>query len=171
MNIPDGMPRVMAGAHRGGPKMGACIMEYASYIAGEEWDDHPQCVNEELASFARSVNDRMTCDDSRARLVELLPRLMATGDRSDVQVRRQVLQDAIRGRINDKIRAGTIRVDTGEPDEWFPTYLYPDDARTDDDRYKMLETAIDAWEALYGRPVLADVDSNRFRELAALVAV
>jgi hypothetical protein len=47
-------------------------MEYASWLAGERWSDHPDCTHPLLASLARLVNDH-TSDESRSRLVELIP--------------------------------------------------------------------------------------------------
>jgi hypothetical protein len=47
-------------------------MEYASYLAGERWSDHPACTHPLLAELARQVNDH-TSDDGRQALVELVP--------------------------------------------------------------------------------------------------
>ncbi|MCP2366916.1 hypothetical protein BCL57_001070 [Agromyces flavus] len=47
-------------------------MEFASYLAGERWSDHPACTHPTLAHLARMVND-LTSDDGRARLTSLIP--------------------------------------------------------------------------------------------------
>jgi hypothetical protein len=47
-------------------------MEFASYLAGERWSDHPACTHGTLAHLARLVNDR-TSDTGRARLAPLIP--------------------------------------------------------------------------------------------------
>jgi hypothetical protein len=47
-------------------------MEFASYLAGERWSDHPPCTHPLLARLARLVND-YTGDSQRQRLVELVP--------------------------------------------------------------------------------------------------
>jgi len=47
-------------------------MEYASYLAGEKWSDHPACTHPLLGELARQVNDFMS-DDARQALVELVP--------------------------------------------------------------------------------------------------
>ncbi|GAA1769016.1 hypothetical protein [Agromyces humatus] len=47
-------------------------MEFASYLAGERWSDHPACTQGTLALLARLVNDRTT-DSGRARLTPLIP--------------------------------------------------------------------------------------------------
>src|SRR2546429_8446546 len=47
-------------------------MEFASYLAGERWSDHPACTHPLLAAVARDVND-YTSDAGRARLAELIP--------------------------------------------------------------------------------------------------
>jgi hypothetical protein len=47
-------------------------MEFASYLAGERWSDHPPCTHPALAYLARMVND-CTSDRERSRLAELIP--------------------------------------------------------------------------------------------------
>jgi hypothetical protein len=47
-------------------------MEFASYLAGEHWSDHPRCTHPLLAAVARLVNDN-TSDDARQRLTALIP--------------------------------------------------------------------------------------------------
>jgi hypothetical protein len=69
--IPDVMPHLSAGRHRN-PRRGACFMEFASYLAGERWSDHPACTDRTLAALARGVND-LVADDRRDELVELIP--------------------------------------------------------------------------------------------------
>ncbi len=50
-------------------------MEYASYLAGERWSDHPACTHPLLAAVARGVNDNVS-DASRERLVPLVPSIV-----------------------------------------------------------------------------------------------
>lgn len=71
MAHPDVMPILSPGKHRS-PRRGACFMEFASYLAGERWSDHPACTHGTLAHLARQVNDR-TSDTARARLTPLIP--------------------------------------------------------------------------------------------------
>lgn len=47
-------------------------MEYASWLAGERWSDHPACTHPLLSAVARLVNDH-TSDPARSRLVGLIP--------------------------------------------------------------------------------------------------
>lgn len=47
-------------------------MEFASYLAGEKWSDHPACTHPSLAALARLVND-WTSDTNRSRLATLVP--------------------------------------------------------------------------------------------------
>ena len=68
---PDVVPVLSAGRHRN-PRRGACFMEFASYLAGETWSDHPACTHPALASLARGVNDS-TSDAERSRLASLIP--------------------------------------------------------------------------------------------------
>lgn len=76
------MPRLSAGAHRS-PRRGACFMEFASYLAGERWSDHPDCTDPVLAALARGVNDQIG-DGRRDELVTLIPRVI--GLRGDDRV-------------------------------------------------------------------------------------
>lgn len=71
MAQPDVMPILSPGRHNS-PRRGACFMEFASYLAGERWSDHPACTHGTLAHLARLVNDR-TSDAGRARLTPLIP--------------------------------------------------------------------------------------------------
>jgi hypothetical protein len=45
------------------PEHGACVMELASMLAGEEFSDHPRSVSRPIASFLRGYNDLV--DDRR----------------------------------------------------------------------------------------------------------
>lgn len=47
-------------------------MEFASYLAGERWSDHPVCTHALLGTLARNVNDQMS-DEGRQRLLSLVP--------------------------------------------------------------------------------------------------
>ncbi len=69
--VPDGVPVLSRGRHRT-PRRGACFMEFASFLAGERWSDHPSCTHPLLASLARTVND-LVDDAHRAELVGLIP--------------------------------------------------------------------------------------------------
>ncbi len=68
---PDLFPILSPGKHHN-PGTGACFMELASLLAGEQWSDHPACTHPLLAAVARQVNDH-TSDAGRQRLVELIP--------------------------------------------------------------------------------------------------
>jgi hypothetical protein len=46
-----------------------CLMEVASWLAGEAWTDHPECVHQTLGAVARGVYDH----SSRAARTELMP--------------------------------------------------------------------------------------------------
>src|SRR4051795_9579975 len=70
-SVPDGVPVLSRGKHRS-PRRGACFMEFASFLAGERWSDHPACTHPLLAQLARQIND-VTGDAGRRRLVPLIP--------------------------------------------------------------------------------------------------
>lgn len=75
--VPAGMPILSAGRHRS-PRQGACFMEFASYLAGERWSDHPACTHPVLAALARDVNDLAT-PDTRTRLTPWIHRVVGLG--------------------------------------------------------------------------------------------
>ncbi len=68
---PDAVPVLSRGQHRT-PRKGGCFMEFASFLAGEPWSDHPECTHPLLASLARDVNDHLS-DASRGGIVGLIP--------------------------------------------------------------------------------------------------
>lgn len=69
--IPDGLPVLGSGRHRS-PRKGACLMEYASLLAGERWSDSPSCTHPALATLARAVND-CSGDQARQGLLVVVP--------------------------------------------------------------------------------------------------
>lgn len=68
---PESLPVLSRGKHRN-PRKGACFMEFASYLSGERWSDHPTCTHPLLGALARAVND-YTSDAGRSRLAMLVP--------------------------------------------------------------------------------------------------
>ena len=74
--IPEGLPTLSGGAHEPGDGR-ACIMEYVSLLAGEEWSDYPKCTHPTLAYVAQGINDGMR-DDNRHLLVPLIGRFFGT---------------------------------------------------------------------------------------------
>src|SRR5690606_19211706 len=89
MTIPDFMPVLSAGAHDH-PSEGACVMEYVSLLAGEDFSDSPVCTHPVLASAARVVNDYLP-DSERYLLVPLIGRLFGTADTRESELDRRVL--------------------------------------------------------------------------------
>lgn len=82
---PDLVPQLARGKHRS-PRTGACFMEFASYLAGERWSDHPTCTHPLLAALARLVNDHVS-EEGRQRLVGLIPAVVGlTGDDPRIDV-------------------------------------------------------------------------------------
>ena len=91
-------------------------MEYASYLAGENWSDHPSCTDPALASLARMVND-CTSDAARGRLVALIPSVIGltgegslTGIRLAARAASAALPIASEGRQR-ALAAGLLRCD------------------------------------------------------------
>jgi hypothetical protein len=80
------LPLLSRGKHRR-PRKGACFMEFASYLAGERWSDHPGCTHPLLAVLARHVNDYIS-DEARQALVMLVPDVIGlTGSDLRIDVR------------------------------------------------------------------------------------
>jgi hypothetical protein len=77
-DAPALLPTLSRGKHRR-PQKGACFMEFASYLAGERWSDHPRCTHPLLASLARVVNDTIS-DEYRTRLARLIPSVVGLND-------------------------------------------------------------------------------------------
>jgi hypothetical protein len=50
--------RLSRGKHDS-PRYGACVMELASMLAGEDFTDRPKCVDPVVAAFLRAFNDRL----------------------------------------------------------------------------------------------------------------
>jgi hypothetical protein len=69
--VPDIVPVLSRGKHRN-PRKGSCFMEFASYLAGERWSDHPDCTHPLLAALARDVNDNIG-DEARRDIAPLVP--------------------------------------------------------------------------------------------------
>jgi len=80
-SVPDGVPVLSSGKHRS-PRRGACFMEFASFLAGERWSDHPSCTHPLLGQLARQVNDSLS-DGDRQQLVPLIASVV--GRRGDAR--------------------------------------------------------------------------------------
>lgn len=70
-DAPMFVPILSVGKHRTA-RSGGCFMEFASYLAGERWSDHPACTHSVLAFLARLIND-CTSDRARPELAKLIP--------------------------------------------------------------------------------------------------
>jgi len=83
---PPLLPMLSRGKHRS-PRTGACFMEFASLLAGEQWSDHPVCTHPLLGAVARHVND-YTSDAGRPRLAGLIPSVIGlVGDDPHIDAR------------------------------------------------------------------------------------
>ncbi len=94
-----------AGAH---PAVddGGCVMELVSFLAGEQWSDHPACTHPRIARAAQIINDRLD-DEHRDLLVPLIPRLTGTA-RIDETVDAGLARwcaDRTRGRVRSTSQA------------------------------------------------------------------
>ncbi|MDX6275984.1 MAG: hypothetical protein QOJ72_112 [Nocardioidaceae bacterium] len=91
MTVPDFLPTLSHGAHDADAGE-ACVMEYVSLLAGEEWSDRPECTHPILAHEARTTND-LLLDHDRPRLVPLVSRLFGTTeDSSDLRAHLRIAQ-------------------------------------------------------------------------------
>jgi hypothetical protein len=80
---------IQHGKHAG-PDDGGCVMEWTSWVAGEEWTDRPACACPVLTAFALRINDRMP-DRPRQRLLPYVPRLAGSRSDPDRELRRGFL--------------------------------------------------------------------------------
>lgn len=115
-NVPESLPTLSAGKHEQGAGQ-ACVMEYVSILAGEEFSDHPSCTDQVLAAAARSVNDWMT-DEGRAMLVPLIGRLFGTATRGSDEVAIQLAEF-----INDYVHAEIEKNEQMPTDERLVKYM------------------------------------------------
>jgi hypothetical protein len=91
INVPESLPTLSAGSHDA-EHGEACVMEYVSLLAGEEWSDRPECTHPLLAHEARTTNDLLRESD-RARLVPLIGRLFGTTEDSpELRARLRITQ-------------------------------------------------------------------------------
>jgi hypothetical protein len=67
---------------------GACLLEAVSWIAGEPFSDHPQCVCPVLGAFGRSWNDSLDDGDRNRLLSPFITLLVGTKSTPDVEERR-----------------------------------------------------------------------------------
>jgi hypothetical protein len=63
-------------------------MELVSYMAHEEFSDHPDCTCPVIASFIRSWNDGMNDSDRNRILKPILPKIIGTASTDEIQQRR-----------------------------------------------------------------------------------
>ena len=89
----DYLPVLSRGKHRR-PRQGACFMEFASYLAGERWSDHPACTHPLLGLLARKVNDHIS-DEARQGLIGLVPDVIGLSG-SDLRIDARIALRAAR---------------------------------------------------------------------------
>jgi len=54
---------------KGSPKTGACWMSAAAYYAGEQWTDHPACVDPVIVPLCQRLNDLLPSNAERDRVI------------------------------------------------------------------------------------------------------
>jgi hypothetical protein len=109
------LPLLSRGKHRS-PRNGACFMEFASYLAGERWSDHPACTHPLLALLARQVNDHIS-DQARQGLVGHVPDVIGlTGSdlRIDVRIALGAARTALPVAAEERQRVMAVAVLTCE---------------------------------------------------------
>jgi len=75
--------RLGRGKHRS-PEEGACVMELASMLGGEQFSDHPQSACPVIGSFLRSYNDSLD-DDRRQDLYTYASSVVGSRASEDIQ--------------------------------------------------------------------------------------
>ena len=75
-----------------GISQGACVMEVASYVAGEPWSDHPACACPVITAFMIAWNDALPSDAERTRLLlPLIPKIVGTRGSKALEARRATM--------------------------------------------------------------------------------
>jgi hypothetical protein len=64
---------------------GVCLVEAASWLAGEPFSDHPACVCPVIGAFCRSWNDSVQAEDRNRLLKPYAARIVGTVSTADVQ--------------------------------------------------------------------------------------
>ncbi len=160
------------------PEHGACVMELASMLAGEQFTDHPASVCPVIGSFLRSYNDAI--DDSRRQsLYEYASKVVGSRGAAGVQQVRaarlaawaEEMQRRRRARflVGSPLRAiGRLRK---PPIDAVGTYAVHSISKHTDDTHASVLTLIDELLAIAGRDdrVSARVIAARARALDASV--
>ena len=117
IDVPDSLPTLSAGSHDSDHGE-ACVMEYVSLLAGEEWSDRPECTHPLLAHEARTVNDLMR-DSDRGRLVPLIGRLFGTSDDSpEIRARLRLAQARQVMLLLEPDSRGSVLHAIGQAESW-----------------------------------------------------
>ncbi|MEO8714397.1 MAG: hypothetical protein ABI369_05235 [Acetobacteraceae bacterium] len=66
-------------------------MEAVSFVAGEQWSDHPACACPIISAFLRSWNDALPDDERDALLRPLIPHLLNTRGGPELERRRALM--------------------------------------------------------------------------------
>lgn len=69
------------------PEQGACVVELASMLAGERFSDHPRSVCPVIASYMRTVNDRLD-EEERQELYPYAAAIVGSRGSRRLSVRR-----------------------------------------------------------------------------------
>ncbi|MEV7395920.1 hypothetical protein [Aeromicrobium sp. NPDC092404] len=127
-NLPDALPTLSAGSHDA-EHGEACVMEYVSLLAGEEWSDRPECTHPMLAHEARTTNDLLR-DSDRGRLVPLIGRLFGTTeDTPDLRARLRIEQARQVMALLEPHSRGPVVAAIDEAEAWIERAGDPADVR------------------------------------------
>jgi hypothetical protein len=74
----------LSGGRHASPDQGACVVELASMLAGEDFSDHPDSVCPVIGAFLRPYNDGAG-DERRQDLYQYAPRLVGSAAGRAVQ--------------------------------------------------------------------------------------
>jgi hypothetical protein len=91
-------------------------MEFASYLAGERWSDHPSCTHPLLSELARQVNDFIS-DDGRQSLARLAPEMIGvrgTDLRIDLRITLRAARTALPVVAEERQRVMAVAILTCE---------------------------------------------------------
>ncbi len=129
INVPESLPSLSAGAHDA-EHGEACVMEYVSLLAGEEWSDRPECTHPLLAHEARMTNDLLR-DSDRTRLVPLIGRLFGTeADSPELRARLRITQARQVMALIEPTSRGSVLHAIDQAERWLSREGDAEDVRT-----------------------------------------
>jgi len=166
----DSVTALAMGSHADHRAM--CVMEAVAYVAGEPWSDRPRCACPVLTSFAIRLNDRITNDAERTRIMRpLIPLLVETRtDSRAIMVKRAyVAADFAARESMPRLLDALGKADVAAQCRTLAPVTDRDTARAAEGLLREVRAAADAAaaDAAYAAAYAADADAAAYADAAA----